>query len=110
MKFTDMAMSPTEAASHAYPTATGDLNKYPYGLCISLCKDELEKLDIDFEDAEVGDFFHLHSLARITSKSNNETEAGESPRLELVLAFLEVESEEEEDDEADKSLTGKLYK
>lgn len=104
-------MSPAEAAAnYGSPVSPGQLQKYPYGLCVSLCKDELEKLEIDFDSCCIGDFLHLHSLAKITSKSNNETEEGDNPRLELVLAFLEVEDEGREDAEADKGMMGRLYK
>lgn len=115
MKFVDMAMSMAEAVeANSFPPKPDTLAKYPYGLCISLCKDEMEKLDLNFEDMEVGEILHLHALARVTSRSNQETEGGDNPRIELVLAFLEVENEDKENQEEDRvtpaKKLAKLYK
>lgn len=115
MKFVDMAMSPQEASdAYASPPKPDNLPKYPYGLCISLCKDEIEKLQLDIEDCEVGEMLHLHALARVTSRSNQETEAGDNPRVEMVLAFLEIEDEDKENSEEDRITPAKkmsrLYK
>lgn len=116
-KYVDMSHSAEQAEKEASPTSSYSLPKYPYGICICLGKDELEKLGLDHQDVEVGDFIHIHALAKITSKSNCETEAGDNPRLELVLAFMEVEDEgeedeedEEEEDDEPKGVTGRLYK
>ena len=50
----DMARSPEElkkdSAAYGIPQVAPRLSDepiYPYGLCISLCDDELEKLDLD---------------------------------------------------------------
>lgn len=112
-KFVDMAMSPQEALEEYGSSPTPDaskLPKYPYGLCISLCKDEIDKLGLDVSDLEIGDFLHLHSMARVTSYSLRETEGGSDPRIELTLAFIEVEDEGEEDKMVDKKdIPSKLY-
>lgn len=111
MKFVDMAMSPEEAkAENVYPTPVDKLPKYPYGLCISLCKDELEKLELDADSLEVGEMLHLHAMARVTSKSINETEGGSNPRIELVMAFLEIENEDDENEENRVTPAKKLSK
>ena len=112
-KYVDMARTPKEEAESVKPISLG-MDKYPYGLCISLCKDELEKLEVDHTDVEVGDFLHVHALAKVTSKSNHENENGENPRLELTLAFMEIEDEgledEEEEDEEPKGIMKRLYR
>ena len=114
MKYVDMSMSPEEAESQYPSPVKADSPKYPYGICICLGKEELEKLGLDHKDVEVGDFIHVHSLAKVTSKSNCETESGENPRLELTLAFMEVEDENDEDEESEqdepKGITSRLYK
>lgn len=84
--------------------------KYPYGLCISLCNDELEKLDVDGTDCEVGDMLHLHCLAQVTSTSTNDFGDGPHSRIELQIKFIEVESEDDENKEEDKKVTSKLYR
>lgn len=113
-KYADMSMSPAEAAEMSGPVSMANTPKYPYGLCISLGKDELEKLGLDHTEIEVSDFLHVHALAKVTSKSNCETESGENPRVELCLCFMEIEDEgmEDEEEEVDepKSVTKRLYK
>lgn len=104
--FVDMAMDGEEKQEYMNPSA--DPPKYPYGLCISLCQDELEKLNLDDEELSVGDMIHLHALAKVTSVSSFDSESGSHKRVELVLAFIEAEDEEDENEEADK--TSKLYK
>lgn len=96
----DMSMSPGEAQEQCGPIATPDLPKYPYGLCISLGPDEIEKLGLG-DDCEVGNFLHIHALAKVTSYSKRDTESGSDTRIELVLAFMEAEDEGEENDEAE---------
>lgn len=103
MKFIDMAMSPEEAAEkNAVPQSVSQMNRYPYGLSLSLGDDELKKLgfdDSDMEECEVGCYLHLHALAKVTSYSQNDTEGGTTRRLELQITHLEVESEDEENEE-----------
>ena len=112
MAFTDMSLSLQDAQKEMGMPSTdpSNLPKYPYGLCISFCKDEIDKLGLDVDDCSVGDFLHLHALAKVTSYSVRETEGGPEPRIEMVLAFIEAEDEGEEDDEADKGITTRLYR
>lgn len=83
--------------------------KYPYGLCISLCQDEIEKLDLEGSEVEVGDMLHMHCLAQVTSTSTNDFGDGPHSRIELQIKFIEVESEDTENKEEDKKVTSKLY-
>lgn len=110
--FVDMALTPEESEElNGFPTPSAKLPKYPYGLCISLCNDELEKLGIEVSDLGLGDFLHLHSLAKVTSISCNDTESGSTCRVELVLAFIDCEDEGMEDEEEDKpSMMKRLYR
>lgn len=101
----DMSMSQKEKEEVQNPSPP----QYPYGLCISLCQDELEKLGLSAEELGVGDMIHLHSLAKVTSVSSYDSENGSHQRVELVLAYISAEDEEEEDKEADRSIS-KLYK
>lgn len=106
----DMSMDDEEKAE--YVTAPSPLNtpKYPYGLCISLCEKEIEKLGIDENDLEVGDMLHIHGLAKITSVSSQEYENGSHCRIELQITHLAGEDEDEENEEEEKSVTSKLYR
>ena len=81
--------------------------KYPYGLRICLTESEMQKLGIEASDAFVGGIVHLHALAKITSVSCNEMETGtgesvENSRIELQICAMAVESEDEENREADR--------
>jgi hypothetical protein len=76
--------------------------EYPYGLRISLCEAEFEKLGLAPEDAFVGAICHGHFLARVTSVSCCEGPEGKTARVELQIEDLNIESEDEEDGEVDR--------
>lgn len=86
-----------------YPMAM-DSAKYPYGLCISLTNKELEKLKVDHADWNVGDTFHLHALAKITSVSSREDDKGTDDRVELQIIALAGENEDEENVESESKI------
>ena len=100
-----MEMTQTEKEEYSKPSPP----RYPYGLCISLCQDELEKLNLDDEELQVGDMIHIHSLARVTSVSSYDSESGSNKRVELVLAYISAEDEAEEDREEENE-TPRLYR
>lgn len=106
----DMRKTPEERAQDCMPM--GCASEYPYGLSISLGKDEIEKLGIDLKDWELGDIFHLHAMAKVTSVSMNTSESGDNCRVELQLIMIGAESEDSENSEVDYSaskLRGKMY-
>lgn len=70
---------------------------YPYGLAISLDEESLEKLDVDFDNVDVDENYHLFILAKITAKSRNESVSGKPRRcIELQITHMAAESEDEE--------------
>lgn len=75
--------------------------QYPYGLQITLTHAELEKMDLDPADAVVGGMIHLHALARIVSASIDANEGGNTCCIRLQIEDMCVESEDEENEEAD---------
>lgn len=94
-------------------TAIADiaLPRYPWGLCIRLDEKQLEKLDIETGDAEVGDTIHLFALAKVTSISSSEREGGESSKcVELQITHLATESEDEENRMSDDERAERRYK
>ena len=106
-KFVDMAKTPEqvneEVSSMAAPmTAKADnVPKYPWGLCINLEDDQLEKLNLD-DECEVGDMIHLCVMAKVTSCSSNETEGGKSRKrieLQITQIAVPVENEDNENEE-----------
>jgi hypothetical protein len=95
----DMARTPRETDESPAESIESSMPVYPYGLAISFGEDELEKLGVDYSDWSVGDHFHLHALAKITSISERETEGGNCCRVELQIVALSGENEEEENEE-----------
>lgn len=114
-KLQDMALTPKEMAEDSPMGMIGSHNMYPYGLCICLCDDQLEKLKLD-SDCEVGDFLHIFAMAKVTSVSKNDTGDGEKTRIELQITHMGLESEDAEDEEEDtdpkptKKKIGNMYK
>lgn len=92
---TDMARSTSEkveAMSAPIPSEAAD---YPYGLCISLDHDDLEKLDLD-DNVEAGDMVHLVAFAKVTSVSKRDIGGKTECRVELQIQSLAVEDENNE--------------
>lgn len=115
----NMANTPEEKeeiAETSQPIAANQPN-YPWGLSISLCNKELDKLGIDVDNVNVNDIFHLHCFAVVTSKSSNQVQGTEpNSRIELQITHIAAEDEGEEDDEAEeamkrssKDIIAKLY-
>lgn len=94
-KMVDMRRSLDEKIEATMPSPMMQ-NDYPYGLCISLTHDELEKLDLD-GDCEVGDMIDLRALGRVTSVSKTEVDGKPCCRIEIQLEQLAVEDEDKED-------------
>lgn len=99
VRMVDMTRSPEEKAEERardmFPPAIMDMPDVPPGLCIVLTEVELEKLNLS-DEAEVGDLIHISGMARLTSISKQETDAGCKCRLELAICMLAIEDEDEE--------------
>lgn len=87
MKMVDMKLSKSpkkEGMGVVMPEAMKD--EYPYGLRISLDKDQIEKLGFD---GNVGDEVIVHAMGTITSKSENNVQGGKKEkRLEIQIKNL----------------------
>lgn len=77
--FVDLEMD-DEAQLDAPMPMGGDRARYPYGLRICLCKDELDKLGLD-EDPKHGDYLMLTVMARVTSSTTDDN----GRRVELQI-------------------------
>ncbi len=99
----DMRRTAEEKSEALAPMTGADLPDYPYGLCISLTQDELEKLGLDDEELpEVGDMLHIHAMAKVISVSSSDNEAaGKCCRVELQITHMVGEDEDEENEEAE---------
>lgn len=112
----DMKRTPKEkqeTAEMATPIASNQPD-YPYGLSISLCEDELEKLGFVQNELQVGDMVHLNAMASVTSVSSSDNHVnGPSCRVELQLTHIQAEDEDEEFEESEPVSSGnkisKLY-
>lgn len=97
----DMSRSPeemVEGIEHIPPTI-------PYGLCISLTHDELEKLGLD-DNCDVGDILHMVCMARAKSVSKNESGC----RIEMEIFDIEVLENENEEFKRPVITPSKFYK
>lgn len=94
-----MRRTPAEKTEAASPTM--DQPDYPWGLCLSLCQDELEKLGLS-DEVEVGDMLHIHAMAKVTSVSSSDNEAsGPQRRIELQITDMVGEDEDSENEAVD---------
>lgn len=98
---TDMALDDEQSYDLAMPIPMVDKPRYPPGLCLCITLDEFDKLGLDPSEAVIGGMVHLHAMARITSVRMSQDEGGDSCRVELQIENLAVESEDEENAEAD---------
>jgi hypothetical protein len=97
----DMARTPEEIKQDAVLDCTPvdyPQPRYPYGLCIVLENDELEKLGLE-ANCEVGDYMHIICMAKVKSVSKNETTKGDICRVELQIEDMELENESHEFEE-----------
>lgn len=73
---------------------------YPYNLTLTLTEDILKKLGMDCgdDDCRVGNYLHLHALAEVIGVSKT--------GVNIQITHMKCEDEDQENDEADKEMTG----
>jgi hypothetical protein len=97
MPMADMKMSKSETISYSeVEDKEDDGPQYPYGLCIHLEKDQLEKLGIK-DLPEVGAKMMLHANAYVKTVSQYNTQEVTDQRVELQITELEVRAGEAKD-------------
>lgn len=99
-KMVSLAQSP-EKVKESVPEIVADNAKgptYPWGLCLRLEKEQLEKLKLK---ANVGDTIHVFALGKVTSVSERE----ESASVEIQLTDMAAENEDAENEAADPEET-----
>lgn len=111
----DMSRSSKEKEDIVSVKPVDAVPDYPYGLCISLCEDELQKLGFQQGELQVGDYVHFHAMACVRSTSENDGPNGPNCRVEMQIEFMSAENESEEDEEAEQEMShkngpNKLYK
>lgn len=71
---------------------------YPWGLCLNLGKDEMDKLGIE-ELPEPGDEFHVYAVCVVTNVHSSASESGdESKGITLQITAMGAMHEEEMDE------------
>lgn len=90
--YVDMALSSSEKKAEATAISPSP-PMYPYGLCISLGTEQLQKLGLA-DDVEAGDHIQLNAIGKVTSVSKHDTESGCDCRVEIQLTAIEAEDED----------------
>ena len=100
-KMVDMRRSPEDRARQGLPILGDDRN---HGMCITLCGEELDKLDRD-TDVEPGTVLHFCCMGIVRDTAASTEEHGNRMVIEIVHMAVENENEEEgeigEDDRAE---------
>jgi len=96
----DMARTPPAPEKEAPLVDMQGEPDYPFGLCLCLTQDELDKLGLD-NDAEIGDLLDIRAFAKVTSVSKNANSNGNSCRIEMQIIFMSVENEEDEGEDVE---------
>jgi len=104
-----MELDEEESLDTVMPIPMDEKPEYPYGLRICLTDAEMTKLGIDPSEAVtgIGGLVHIHALARITSASLDQNADGARARVELQIEDMAVESEDDENGEADDAPVAK---
>lgn len=102
-KMIDMARKPKERDETASPMVSAMPSEptHPYGLCIRLEEEELEKLGLNHDEVEVGDMLEITGLAKVTSVSSSDNTYGKSRTVELQITHIADEDEEEGEEESE---------
>jgi hypothetical protein len=118
----DLAKTPEEIkedmpAPTSMPAAEIKTPVYPYGLCISLDDDTLEKLGLDGDLPSAGDEIHFCCEARVTCTSQREEVQADGTkevctRVELQICRMSPATQDpaEEAEEAAEARRGRFYK
>lgn len=86
----NMEQSAEEAQEYTSPTPA-DAPKYPWGLCITLNDDSLEKLGVDMLPA-VGTEVTIVARAQVTRTGDNQTQGGESEMsMDLQITDMQID-------------------
>lgn len=101
----NMAMSPEEKAEYAQPSIMNDSPDYPYGLCITIDNESLEKLGIPIPEA--GSFVMIQARAKVMNvnqRPDDDDDGSPETTIQLQITDMEVGP-----DSGAKSTAEKLY-
>lgn len=104
MRMIDMSITPDERKDSMPAIADANpenMPRYPFGLAIRFDDESLKKLEVDIGDWEVGDSFDLTCEAKVTSKSEHDTNDGKKCCVELQIIAIGAPEEEQREEEAE---------
>lgn len=105
MQLLPMKIEPSELKNTLSVAENYTPSPYPYGLCLSLNKEVIEKLHMDGELPEVGAFVTGGFIGKVTSVSRSADENNENMCVEIQITNLGIEEGEGDNDDDDKALT-----
>jgi hypothetical protein len=93
-KFVSLERTPQEKAEKMADMmgAAPRVPDFPFGWTFCMDETDLEKLDLDDEEVEVGDTIHLVLMARVTSVSKRQEEGRDCCRIELQGEQVAIET------------------
>lgn len=95
MKLVDMKLPKKDKKNQDVPVEVGvgyNKEEYPYGLCINLGNDQIDKLGI-FDDMDVDLDVVIQATGTIKGKNNREMQGGKSDKsLEIQIKSIAIES------------------
>lgn len=94
MQLKSLKLSKEESKKRAEPQSSSDGPKYPYGTCITLEKEALEKLGISLRDFKAKDGVRVEAVGYVKSIRTAEGETYGSTELTIQLTKLGVEKRE----------------
>ena len=78
------------------PCSIGGSNDYPYGLCVRLDKESLEKLSLDPNDFDIEQPVLIEAKGFIKSMRSSKGDSYDDTSLEIQLTSFGIESDEKE--------------
>lgn len=99
MKMTSMKMSKEETKKMAQPSAVNESDgpEYPYGLCLNLEKEQIEKLGLGTPKA--GSRFMLHAMIEVKSVTTSDQADGKGYQsMSLQITDMALEKDNDMDD------------
>lgn len=103
----DMKRSKAEQEKNSPEVASASKEEYPYGLRVTLNKEELVKLGFK-SLPKVGDKFRIDAEATVESVSASESSSGgDYKSVSLQITDMEMDGDEKEDTSAVKIYGGK---
>jgi len=103
----DMKRTPAEKAEDKVEMDEYTGPDYPYGLCIYLDEDSLEKLGKGIEDFDIGDVVEIKAKAYVKSLSKSQREGSEGHEsVDLQISDMELMEPKKSDSERAATMYG----